>query len=45
MERTYTNLGLGLVVSTLGNLLMTISAGAVQVIRDRPPEFEINIFR
>ncbi len=45
MAEDDSNYCLGFVLATLCNLLQAISAGAVQVMHDRVPEFELNIFR
>ncbi len=45
MDKDYPNVCLGFVLATLSNVLQAVSAGAVQVMQDRPPEFELNIFR
>ena len=45
MEKEYSDICSGYLLTTLGNLFRAVSAGAVQVMRDRPPVHELNIFR
>ncbi len=45
MEQDYSNFPLGFTLATLGSLLQAIGAGALQVMQDKLPEFQLNTFR